>query len=261
MIDFHNHILPSVDDGSKTTEISLSMLRTASNQGITDVVNTVHYQHPKVEGRNINYKIINEEIRKLQAILHKNNINIKLHIGAEVFYLPNLLKIRKNPLVTFGHGKYMLIEFHPNFIPHNELNDLFNLKMSGVTPIIAHPERYTVFQENINLVYDYLNAGCLMQVDAGSLLGTLGKNALIAARKIIENGWCSILGSDAHDDNRRNFCLKDGYKTAVGLIGDKAESLINENPRKVIEGKSIVSQFKEMNQASYSIFDKILKRL
>ena len=60
-----------------------------------------------------------------------------------MFFLPNLLKLIDNPLTTFGNGKYMLIEFHPYNIPDINKQILFDLKMNGVTPIIAHPERYS----------------------------------------------------------------------------------------------------------------------
>ena len=66
MIDFHNHILPDLDDGAKSLEVSLSMLRSAHVQGITDVVNTVHFQHPKVEGLDITYDSVKKAIDKLQ---------------------------------------------------------------------------------------------------------------------------------------------------------------------------------------------------
>mgnify|MGYP003962025861 FL=1 len=65
LIDFHNHVLPAVDDGSKSLEMSLSMLRHAADQGITDVVNTVHYQHPKVETDDISYDRIFDETKKI----------------------------------------------------------------------------------------------------------------------------------------------------------------------------------------------------
>mgnify|MGYP001272550765 FL=1 len=66
MIDFHNHVLPNVDDGPKTIEESMSMLRYASNQGITDIVQTVHFQHPKMEGRNVDFNYLKNQIKILR---------------------------------------------------------------------------------------------------------------------------------------------------------------------------------------------------
>ena len=111
MIDFHNHILPGCDDGAETLEESLDMLRHAYNQGINQVVNTIHFQHPKMEGKNIEYDYLLNKINELELKLQDENINIKLHLASEVFYLPNLCKIKANPLTTIGKGKYMLIEF------------------------------------------------------------------------------------------------------------------------------------------------------
>ena len=83
-MDFHNHVLPNIDDGSKSLEMPLDMLNHAFKQGITDVVNTVHYQHPKVEAKNINFFTIKKEIKLLQEELIKRDINIKLHCGSGV---------------------------------------------------------------------------------------------------------------------------------------------------------------------------------
>ena len=91
MIDFHNHVLPNVDDGPKTIEESIEMLKLASNQGITDVVNTVHFQHPKMENKNVDYNYLLEKVENLKLKLKQENININLHLSAEVFYLPNLV--------------------------------------------------------------------------------------------------------------------------------------------------------------------------
>ena len=126
-------------------------------------------------------------IEKHQSELDNNNIPIKLHYGAEVFFLPNLLDIKDDPLATFLHGKYMLIEFQFHQIPDIQKQQLFDLKMAGVTPIIAHPERYKPVQENSDFITDWLEAGCLIQVDAGSLLGTLGRSSKIISEKIISS--------------------------------------------------------------------------
>ena len=78
MIDFHNHVLPNIDDGSDSLEMSLVMLRHAAEQGITDVVNTVHYQHPKVETEDISLERIQKEVKTLQTELDNNKIHIRI---------------------------------------------------------------------------------------------------------------------------------------------------------------------------------------
>ena len=239
MIDFHNHILPNVDDGSKSMDMSLSMFECAFNQGITDVVNTVHYQHPKVEDKTITFEIINEKISEMQNVLYENDILINLHIGSEVFYLPNLLDLLNDPLATIGDMKYMLIEFHPENIPLSHKKQFFDLKMKGVTPIIAHPERYRQVQNNINLVPEWLESGCLVQVDAGSPLGLLGKRAQMISMEIIKNNWCQIVGSDAHDNKVRNFCLKDSIDLINNFTGEDKSYLVEENPKKILNGEII----------------------
>jgi len=261
MIDLHNHILPKIDDGSLSLEMSLEMLNNASNQGITDVVNTVHYQHPKLLGINISLDKIREEVDVMQSELDNNNIPIKLHYGAEVFFLPNLLDIKDDPLATFLHGKYMLIEFQFHQIPDIQKQQLFDLKMAGVTPIIAHPERYKPVQENSDFITDWLEAGCLIQVDAGSLLGTLGRSSKIISEKIIKNGWCHILGSDSHDNSRRNFCLKDAYELAYGWIGDNADKLIKDNPKAVIEGNPITIEFEYESKKQTNFYSLLKSRI
>ena len=239
MIDFHNHVLPNIDDGSKSLEVSIEMLKCAHEQGITDVVNTVHFQHPKVEGRIINYDSIKKATIDLQKEIDNIDLPIKLHFGAEVYYQPNLLNIKDNPLLNYRHGKYILIEFQPHFIPENHKQVLFDLKMSGVTPIIAHPERYRLVQNNFNIINEWLNFGCIIQVSAGSILGRMGKDIEKTALKIINNNQCQILGSDAHNNKNRNFLLKDAYNFIEKIIGKSAIKLVLNNPKAVLEGTEI----------------------
>ena len=261
MIDFHNHILPNVDDGSKSLEMSLSMLKKAAEQGITDVVNTVHYQHPKVETENISFNRIEKELKVIQEELNNNGIPVNLHCGAEVFFLPNLLKIKDDPLATFLHGKYMLIEFQVHQLPYIHKQELFDLKMAGVTPIIAHPERYNDVMKDISIVTEWLEAGCIIQVDAGSALGYLGSGAQKTSERIIKNGWCHILGSDSHNDRGRNFCLKEAVELVRNWIGDEVELLVNNNPEAVIKGKMIDIDFEYEPRKQSNLFSRIIDRI
>ena len=242
MIDFHNHILPEVDDGSKSLAMSLNMLRKAEEQGITDIVNTVHYQHPKVEGKDITFEKITSEINNLQKIADQNQIGIKIHSGAEVFYLPNLPKIIDDPLTTFGNGKYMLIEFPVLQLPPNFEDTLFDLSMKGVTPIIAHPERYLVVQEDIVVLAELVQRGYLVQLDAGSIIGTFGENARRSAHQILSRGLCHIIGSDSHNDTTRNICLQEAVSFCMKELGIDITEFVLDNPQKVLNGEEIETE-------------------
>jgi protein-tyrosine phosphatase len=245
VIDFHNHILPNLDDGSKSIEMSIEMLHEAAEQGITDVVNTVHFQHPKVDGVDISLEICQLKLEQLYNAMDKENISINIHLGAEVFYLPNLTNIVTSNLATFGNGKYMLIEFLTNRIPDSHKQVLFDLKMNGITPIIAHPERYKSVQSNISMVYRWLNAGCLIQIDAGSLTGSLGGSAQKAALEIVDRKLCQLLGSDAHDSRNRNFQLKEALDICKNRIGDEVFTWVRENPESILTGDPIHVKFND----------------
>ena len=261
MIDFHNHVLPAVDDGSKSLEMSLNMLGHAAEQGITDVVNTVHLQHPKVETEDISYDRIQRRIANLQVELDKFNIPIRLHSGSEVFYLPNLVSFKGNQLATFGQGSYMLVEFQVHQLPETQKQVLFDLKMAGVTPIIAHPERYKPVQDDISIITDWLSVGCLIQVDAGSVLGFLGSGSKEASERIVKSGWCQILGSDAHDDQRRNFCLMETMEKVKDWIGSDANLLVNDNPRMVLDGTPIIIDYEYIPRKIPNFWSRLKHRI
>lgn len=238
------------------------MLRTAAEQGITDVVNTIHYQHPKMD----DYSITNDELRikiqELQVAVDKAGISIKLHQGAEVFYLPNLVEIARDPVTTIGNGKYMLVEFQVYQLPEGYREVLFNLVMSGVTPIIAHPERYKPIQRDIDIIRDLIHADCLIQIDGGSLTGSLGQSAKKAAVDILRQGLCHLIGSDAHDDKRRNFCLMKVIEIGRGLIGDSIDTIVRDNPMKLLNGEPIDTEIAvRAPVVNLSLLDKFMLRV
>ena len=261
MIDLHNHIIPGLDDGSKTLEMSLEMLRCAAGQGITDVVNTVHFQTSRLDGITFEYKLVKSKIKELQDELNKEEIPIKLHFSAEVFYLPNLLRLKDNPLLTFGHGKYMLVEFPFDQVPNGCHEVFFQLKMAGVTPILAHPERIKPIQKDLSIVRKFIRGGCVIQVDAGSVTGSLGSASEIAALEIIKQGACHLIGSDVHDDRRRNFLLADALKITTNFLGDRAMDLVMKNPRKILEGKYIETHIDSPVEKNDRFFDKLRRRI
>ena len=236
MIDFHNHILPGVDDGAKTIEESIEMIRCAEHQGITDIVSTVHYQHPKMEGKNTSYDFILSVKDRLVEEIYTQNINMNIHLGAEVFFNFNLLDIIDNPIVTFLNHKYMLVEFQIHQFPKNFDEHLYNLAISGIKPIIAHPERYKPVQDDIAIIEKLINSGCMVQVDAGSILGHFGNKCKLAAKELLIRNMVHIIGSDAHGLGKRNFCLKEAVTEIEKFIEYDVTPLVLDNPRKIING-------------------------
>ena len=237
MIDFHNHIIPNLDDGSKSIEMSLNMLKEAESQGITDIVNTIHYQHPKMEKKNTSYQFIINEINKFQKIAYKNNININIHAASEVFFKFNLTEILDNPITTFGNGKFMLIEFQRLSFPDGYEDEIFKVQLKGITPIIAHPERYRGVQNNIDLVKKWINRGYLIQIDCASIIGGFGQETQVTAIKLLKNALCHLIGSDAHNDKNRNFLLKQALLEAEKNIGKDQVLIIKNNSKKILNGE------------------------
>ena len=231
MIDFLNHILPNVDDGSKNMDMTISMLRTAYNQGINKIVNTIHLQHPKMEGKNTSFKYI-ENIKK--EVLNRaklEGIDVEIVLAAEIYYLPNLCDLIDNPLATIN--KYMLIEFPMIIIPPDFENTFFKLRLKGITPILAHPERYRSFQEDVGRLKKLIDMGVVFQIDAGSLLGHFGKKTKNIAFRMLSEGYCHLIGSDAHNNAKRNFCLSDAYNV---IDSDKHVSILKKNSESLFLG-------------------------
>ena len=255
MIDFHNHVLPNVDDGPKIIEESLLMLRHASYQGITDIVQTVHFQHPKMNKKNVDYNYLNAKVRELQLEIDKENLGITIHLSAEVFYLPNLIEISNNPLVTIGYGKYMLVEFSSNIFPIGYEEEFFKLQMEGITPIIAHPERYRFIKNDLNILKKWIDRGYVIQMDAGSILGQFGQEIKKIASKMINNGLVHLIGSDSHNSKKRNFCIKDAYDSLESKI---LIELLKANAKRILEGQKIENYD---NKKTNNFIDKVYHKI
>ena len=256
MIDFHNHVLPDVDDGSKDMQMTLNMLKTASDQGIKKIVNTTHLQHPKMEGKNTDFKYIQSINEKVISKAQAEGLDIEIKLASEVYYLPNLCELIDNPLATING--YMLIEFPMIITPDNFEDTFFQLKLKGITPILAHPERYRFFQEDVSRLQKIKDMGTLFQIDAGSLIGHFGARAKITSINMLSNGYCHLIGSDSHNDMRRNFCLKDAYDI---ISSEEIVDILKQNSEKVFFGEGQLDNIKiELKQNFFEILKgKIFK--
>ncbi|MGL5820112.1 MAG: tyrosine-protein phosphatase [Sarcina sp.] len=202
MIDIHSHIIPNIDDGAKSIEIAISMLKKAQVSGTQKIVLTPHYYKGKFMTPIEKIKELTLEVQKL---CDEHDIYIKVYFGQEVFFTKYILEDLKEGIIgTINDSRYMLIEFDPEDLDREEaIEELYELKIRGITPIIAHPERYKIFQDKPNKINLFIEEGYLFQLNAGSINGIFGKEAKKVAEKYLKNNIYSFIGSDGHSNRTR----------------------------------------------------------
>lgn len=240
MVDIHCHILPGLDDGSDNLEESLRMARLAVDGGTDAIIVTPHSNIPDSY---LNYcdKDYVEKFKALKARLTEENIPLKIFPGHEIFAADNFVElIKTKKLLTLCNSDYPLVEF--NFTEHSEsvYEKLQMLTAEGLTPIVAHPERYAFVAEDDFAPLKLNNLGCLLQVNKGSLKGNFGRNAYFASHAIIENEIADFVASDAHSPYMRTPYLADAFEIISEIHSEEyADLLLNINPSNVIHNKKI----------------------
>ncbi len=237
MIDFHNHVVHCIDDGPNNISQSFEMLKKAQKDGISRIINTVHIDSPRITINATKKDIINNT-NQLNQLCENSNLDINIIPKAEVHFSEKILDYTNEELYVLG-GKYMLIEFENMYLPKNYESILFQLQTKGIIPIIAHPERYRSIQNNINLLKKWCENGYIVQITAGSILGQLGKKAYECALKILQTGNCHLIGSDAHNNAKRNFCLQDAYSKVSSDFGEENVMIFTKNCEKILRGEKV----------------------
>ena len=240
MIDLHAHILPGVDDGAYDVREALSMARMAVESGVTAMVATPHCNVP--EDRYALWSpAIREECEKFRKYLKAKNVPLKLYDGMEIFGTREApRRLKEGKLHTLNDSQYPLVEF-PFYDYGEEATEILNdfLRM-GFRPVVAHPERYDYVQNAPRLLNLWLDMGCLMQINRGSLLGRFGARAEALAYSMVARGFVTCVASDAHTSTIRTPWMKDLYDLLSGEYSEHmAKLLFTEYPRMILENKTI----------------------
>ena len=237
MIDLHCHIIPGVDDGPELQEESLVMARRAVEDGIHTIVATPH----TLNGIYINpVKEVTSKVANLQAILSKNHIKLQLYMGADVYLCPHMLeRIESGDAGTINNArKYILLEFPLQTMPPGVKDEIFSLKLNGITPIISHPERNPVIQHNIDILYELVCMGALCQVTAMSITGDFGGMVMQCAERLLTYRLVHVIASDAHSAERRPPVLSQAVEAASETMGsyEDAERMVTDVPASILSG-------------------------
>jgi protein-tyrosine phosphatase len=261
VIDLHCHILPGVDDGSRSLEESLSMAKMAVEDGIHTVVATVH----TLNGVYVNP--VHDVIARLNALKNvfmENHIGLQLHAAYEVHLCPRIVEsIRNGNAGTIDSaGKYLLLEFPSQTVPKGVKEEIFSLKLNGITPIIAHPERNAFIQRDSDLLYELLGMGALIQVTAMSVTGGFGMAAKQSAERLLKRRMCHIIASDAHSASARPPVLSRAVDDAAEILGsfEEAQRMVTHVPAAILAGRAPEIPEPRRPKNRVSLFKRLLNR-
>ena len=240
MIDIHGHLIPGVDDGSQSLEESLSLLKQAERDGITELITTPHFM------KNGEFRMKAPElVQRFNELKQAYTGPIKLHLGNELYIHPDLPELlEKDEVLTLAESETILVEF-----PFQDYKDeydeiLYELSLK-YRIIIAHPERYSYVQEDPNLCLRWLNEGYYLQANQNSLFKKQTKKVLIP---MIEHGFVSFVASDAHNEHRP-CVLSEAREFLAEEFGEQfAVQLIEKNPEKILKNEPNVQEYREIKK-------------
>lgn len=234
IVDFHNHLIPGVDDGARDAGEARIALGRLKAEGVEVVVCTPHVDGSLSEDTEALEKRLDEIDRawlRLLAVAGESYPELRLHRGAEVRLDtpdPSFLDHR----LRLAAGRFVLVEFAGFQIQPRSEEIFATITARGWRPVLAHPERYAGLEARIDLAAEWRSAGAYLQVSHGSLLGRYGPEARDVAEQLLVRGWVSYLASDYHAHG--DPLVSDVREWLGAEAADHLRLLMRENPRRLV---------------------------
>jgi protein-tyrosine phosphatase len=240
MIDIHCHILPRVDDGSDSMEMSLAMIADAYDSGVRSMIATPH----SCPGLYDNYAT--EDLQgswdELYDAVHAAGIPMHLYQGMEIMATDDLPDMLENGEVwTLNGTPYFLVEFMFDEEPAFCRKVLSECIAAGYYPIVAHPARYRFVQMKPSIVFDWYAMGCGIQLNKDSLLKRHGHKAYEIGNSLLRHNLVTCVASDAHSSIVRTTDLDEVRELLINEYDEEyAYMLLEENPSRILRGQKLV---------------------
>ena len=235
MVDIHCHILPGIDDGSRSWEMTAEMCRLAALDGITHIVASPH--------ANDEFSYDRERYTQMLGQLYDAaDGKLSFTLGCDFhFSYDNIQDALEHPRrYIIGDTQYLLVEFSDYAIPPSVQQDLFALRSCGIVPIVTHPERNPLLLKNPEMVLSLVEQGCLIQVTGDAATGAWGKRSQSMVKWLLAREAVHVVASDAHDAVRRKPVLSQARDVIARWSGpETADALVTHNPAAIVEGKSL----------------------
>jgi len=240
MIDLHSHILPGIDDGAPDMERSVAMARVAVTAGIHTIAATPHvnFSYPLVDA-----ELIGQRVGALNLELTRAKIPLAVLPGAEIA-ISRLTDMDDATLggLCLGHSSCVLVESPYSHAVAFIDDVLFDLQVRGFQPLLAHPERAPIFQDDPDHVARLVERGVLCSINAGSMAGLFGSKARRLATHLLRAELVHVVASDAHDDKRRAPELQSGFRqleSRLPGISSQAGWLTEAAPAAILDGAAL----------------------
>lgn len=233
--DIHAHIIPCVDDGATSFDMSMSLIRMASQQGVKSIVCTSHGRY--------NTKKYFKNMEILQSEIDNENIGIRLYSGCEVYCTYDriyniLIGLNIGSIPTINMTEYVLVEFNPYANINEMIYCLKYLLNYGYTPVIAHVERYYALHGTNQWINILRKIGCAFQVNAYSLVDEKNEMTRQFARALLKYKYVSFIGSDAHRTNHRPYVIKNGINYIYANCDEQyAKDICYRNAKRIFNMK------------------------
>lgn len=236
-VDFHNHLLPGVDDGATSLDESRAAFAAMRDAGVATVIVTPHFRATMTERPEVlsaALSEIDESFASVQQLLAAEFAEVQLHRGVELMLDSPTVDL-SDPRLRLAETPFVLVEFPAMMVPPHSVQALYQLRLQGWRPIIAHPERYRDM-DSTDVVDEWRSVGCYLQVNTGSLIGRYGDNARKTAWSLLELGWVDYLSSDYHARGRLRL---DESHAAIRRGGgeEQLRLLTQENPSRLLAGE------------------------
>ena len=233
LVETHCHILPGIDDGAPDVETSVKMVRRLKEQGAKAIILTPHYYSDSISYSNF-FENRNAAFEKLSAALDDDDP--RLIPAAEVYITEYLFNNESLKKLCIGNSGYALIEhsFSCDF-SQKTYERLLNLNYDfGIKPILAHIERYNALMNDENLLDEYINAGCLTQVNISSF-SDAPRGIRKKLIKYLESGRIHFIGSDCHNLSSRAPEYENGINVILKKCGAQALEILEQNANLLIK--------------------------
>lgn len=236
-LDIHSHILPYIDDGAKSWDITKEMLIRAYQQGVRTIVATPH-NYPN---RPLHMEKVYECHEKTQKMAFEIASDFHVLLGNEIFFRESITQeIADGNILTMAGSDYLLVEFHPNEKYSVIFRGLKELTEHGYYPIIAHVERVNELVGKEERLEELCRMGCCMQANAQDFMGNVFNRSAARLRKLADAGYIHLLGSDCHNLTDRAPMMETCMELLKKKLSPKSwKKIAEENPEKFLAGKYI----------------------